>query len=125
MEKRALTSSLVKDEALIWFSEYKASRLSDFVRGLIALTRIEIANPMLGDELEATRLYGEYPLGISDLINYSTMKRRGVHEIYSTDRGFDEVPAVKRIFEELKDEPGYRDFIVELKRRHHGQSYKQ
>lgn len=116
--EEALTSSLVKDEVLIWFSRYKASRLGDFIRGLITLTRIEIVDPVLNDELEATKLYGEYPLGVSDLINYSIMKRRGVHEIYSTDKGLDKVPAVKRVFEELKDEPGYREFIVELKRRH-------
>ena len=116
--EEALTSSLVKDEALIWFSRYKASRLNDFIRSLTALTNIKIANPTLEDQLEATKLHGRFPLGISDLINLSIMKRYGVHEIYSSDKGFDQVPAFRRIFEELKEEPGYGNFIKELKRRH-------
>ena len=113
--EEALTSGLVKDEALIWFSRYKASRLSDFVGGLAALTHLKMVEPTLEDELEATKLYGRYPLGISDLINLSIMRRHGVSEIYSTDRGFEHVPTVKRIFEDLKNEPGYHSFTLELK----------
>jgi predicted nucleic acid-binding protein len=113
--EEALISGLVKDEALIWFSRYKASRLSDFIRSLAALTNLKIVEPTLEDELEATRLYGRYPLGITDLINLSLMKRHGIHEIYSTDKGFEQVPAVKRVLEELKGESGYRDFIKRLK----------
>jgi len=118
--EETMTSSLVKDEVLIWFSRYQASRLEDFIRSLIALTHIEVVYPTLEDELEATRLYAKYPLGISDLINYSIMKRYDIHEIYSTDKGLDKVPEVKRVFEELKDEPQYHDFIAELGRRGHG-----
>jgi len=114
--EEALTSSLVKDEALIWFSRYKASKLGDFVRSLIALTHLKVVNPIVEDELEATRLYGQYPLGVSDLINLSIMQRHEVQEIHSTDKGFDQAPTVKRVFEKLKIEPGYREFITELKR---------
>jgi len=113
--EKALISGLVKDEALIWFSRYKASRLSDFIRSLTALTNIKIAEPTLEDEHEATKHYGRYPLGISDLINLSIMKRHDVNEIYTTDKGFEQVPAVKRVFEELKAESGYRNFIMKLK----------
>ena len=113
--EEALVSSLVKDEALIWFSRYKASRLVDFIRGLVALTNIRIVQPTLEDELEAIKIHGQYPLGISDLINLSIMKRHGVNEIYSTDKGFDQVPAVKRIFDELKSEVEYKDFVKKLK----------
>ena len=115
--EEVLTSSLVKDEALIWFSRYKASRLTDFIRSLIVLTNIKIVHPTLEDELEAARFNGQYPLGISDLINLSVMKRYGVQEIYSTDKGFDHVPLVKRVFEELKDEAGYRSFTTKLKQK--------
>lgn len=76
-----------------------------------------MVHPTLEDELKATKLYGRFPLGISDLINLSIMERHGVHEIYSLDKGFDEVPAIKRVFEELKGETGYNNFIRELKRR--------
>lgn len=115
--EEALTSGLVKDEALIWFSRYKASKLANFIRSLVALTHIRIIDPTLEDELEATKLYNQYPLGISALINLSIMKKHGVHEIYSMDKSFDQIPAVKRVFEELKSEPEYRDFIKQLKLR--------
>jgi len=115
--EEALTSGLVKDEALIWFSRYRASRLSDFIRSLTALTHIKIAEPTLEDELEAAKLYGRYPLGISDLISLSIMKRHGVNEIYSADKGFEQVPTLKRVFEELRSELGYQDFITKLKSR--------
>jgi len=113
--EKVLTSDLVKDEALIWFSRYKASKLTDFIRSLVVLTNIKIVHPTLEDELEAARFYGQYPLGISDLINLSIMEKYGVQEIYSTDKGFDQVPTVKRVFEGLKGEAGYRNFILKLR----------
>jgi predicted nucleic acid-binding protein len=116
--EEALTSTLTKDEALIWFSRYKASRLSDFVRSLTALTSMTITHPSLEDELEATQQYGQYPLGISDLINLSIMKRHRTSEIDTTDQGFEKVPTLKRIFEDLKKEPEYNRFVTKLKSRH-------
>ncbi|MGC9086958.1 MAG: type II toxin-antitoxin system VapC family toxin [Thermoproteota archaeon] len=112
--EEAVTSTLVKDEALIWFSRYKASRLSDFLRSLVALTNLEIVEPTIEDELEATRLFGKYALGISDLINLSIMKRLKIREIYTLDKGFDYVPDVKRVFDELRLEEGYKNFITKL-----------
>ncbi|MBS7656273.1 type II toxin-antitoxin system VapC family toxin [Candidatus Bathyarchaeota archaeon] len=114
--EEALTSSLVKDEVLIWFSRYKASRLSSFLHSFITLTNIKVVHPTLEDELEAAKLYGRFPLGISDLINLSVMKRYGVNEIYSLDKGFDNVPFIKRVFNELKEEDGYNNFVDKLKR---------
>jgi len=115
--EEALTSSLVKDEVLIWLSRYKASRLGDFIRSLTALTHLKIVNPTFEDQLESTRTHGQYPLGISDLINLSIMKRLGVREIYSMDKGFDGIPDVKRILEELRIESGYSEFITTLRRK--------
>ena len=115
--EEALTSTLTKDEALVWFSRYKASRLSDFIRSLTALTSMTITEPTLEDELEATQLYGQYPLGISDLINLSIMKRHGINQIYTTDKGFEKVPTIKRTFEELEKEPEYNRFVAQLKSR--------
>lgn len=115
--EEALTSSLVKDEVLIWLSGYKASRLADFIRSLTALTHLKIVNPTLDDELESTRIHGQYALGISDLINLSIMKRYGLREIYSMDKGFDGVPDVKRILEELRSESEYSEFIMTLMRK--------
>lgn len=113
----AMTSSLVKDEALIWFSRYRSSRLVDFVKSLVALTNLQVINPSFEDEFQATELHGQYPIGISDMINFSLMKRHGVLEIYSTDRGFDEVPSIRRVFHELKEETGYTDFVDILRKR--------
>jgi predicted nucleic acid-binding protein len=76
-----------------------------------------ITEPTLEDELEATQLYGQYPLGISDLINLSIMKRHGTNQIYTTDKGFEKVPTIKRVFEELKKEPQYNSFAEKLKPR--------
>lgn len=115
--EEALTSTITKDEALIWFSRYQASRLSDFIRSLTALTSMTITEPTLENELEATQLYGQYPLGISDLINLSIMKRHGTNQIYTTDKGFEKVPTIKRVFEELKKEPQYNRFVAQLKSR--------
>lgn len=113
--EEAVTSTLVKDEALIWFSRYKMSRLSDFLRSLMALTNLKVVEPTIEDELEAARLFGKYRLGVSDLVNLSIMKRLGIREIYSLDKGFDSVPGVKRIFDEVRLEEGYRSFIAYLK----------
>jgi hypothetical protein len=44
------------------------------------------------------------------------MKRYGIHEIYSLDKGFDNISTVKRIFDELKEEVEYNNFIKKLKR---------
>ena len=115
--EEALTSSLVKDEVLIWLSRYKASRLGDFIRSLTALTHLKIVNPTLQDELESAMTHGQYPLGISDLINLSIMKRYGVHEIYSMDKGFDGVPDVKRTLEELRNESEYNQFTEALRQK--------
>ncbi|MEM5853780.1 MAG: PIN domain-containing protein, partial [Candidatus Aenigmatarchaeota archaeon] len=114
--EEAVTSTLVKDEALIWFSRYKSSRLVDFLRSLMALTGLKIVEPTIGDELEATRLFGKHRLGISDLINLSIMRRLGIREIYSLDKGFDDIPDIKRVFDELRLEEGYKSFITSLKK---------
>lgn len=114
--EEAVMSTLVKDEALIWFSRYKSPRLSDFLRGLMALTSLKIVEPTIEDELEAIRLFGRYDLGISDLINLSIMRRLRIGEIYSLDKGFDKVPDVKRVFDELRLEEGYKSFIAQLKK---------
>ncbi|MEM2841663.1 MAG: hypothetical protein QXN62_08920 [Candidatus Bathyarchaeia archaeon] len=76
-----------------------------------------VADPTLGNELEASEIYGRFPLGISDLINLSIMKKYGVHEIYSSDKGFDKVLGFRRIFMEFKQEPGYGDFLKEVGRK--------
>ncbi|MBO3754672.1 MAG: type II toxin-antitoxin system VapC family toxin [Candidatus Brockarchaeota archaeon] len=114
--EEAVTSTLVKDEALIWFSRYKSSRLTDFLRSLMALTGLKIVEPTIEDELEATRLFGKHRLGVSDLVNLSIMRRLAIREIYSLDKGFDDVPDVKRVFDELRLEEGYRSFVTQFKK---------
>ncbi|MEM2661395.1 MAG: hypothetical protein QXS74_08765, partial [Nitrososphaeria archaeon] len=54
----------------------------------------------------------------SDLINLSIMRRLGIREIYSLDKGFDDIPDIKRVFDELRLEEGYKSFITSLKNKH-------
>ncbi|RLE99328.1 MAG: hypothetical protein DRJ63_05725 [Thermoprotei archaeon] len=114
---RAVTSTLVKDEVLIWCSRYKASRLADFLLALRALLSLEIAQPAIEDEWNAIKEYGKYPLGISDLINLNLMKRLGINIIVSADKGFDRYPGIKRVFSELSAEREFEVFLNELQTR--------
>jgi hypothetical protein len=43
------------------------------------------------------------------------MKRLKIREIYTLDKGFDHVPDVKRVFDELKLEEGYKNFTARLR----------
>ncbi|RLF13452.1 MAG: hypothetical protein DRJ66_07820 [Thermoprotei archaeon] len=111
----ALTTTLVKDEVMIWLSRYRASKLEQFLKSLKALASLKIVAPLQKHEEEAVKMYGKYPLGISDLINLSVMKSYNIKVIYSTDKGFDSVPWVKRIFKELAQEGEFTEFLSMLK----------
>jgi len=43
------------------------------------------------------------------------MKSYGITEIYSSDKGFDQIPWVKRIFENLTEESEFKEFLDTLK----------
>jgi len=109
----AVTTSIVKDEVLIWLSRYRASALNSFFRAIRLMTTLKIINPTFADEQFAIDNFGKYELGLSDLINVSVMKRLGISEIYTTDRGYKSA-GVKVIFDELKNEPDFSDFIDDL-----------
>jgi len=50
------------------------------------------------DILEARNLVEQYPsLSPRDLIHLAVMKRNGIKEIISTDKGFDRIPGIRRI----------------------------
>lgn len=106
----AVTTLTIKDEVCIWLSRYKPSSLPPFVELLAGYTSLELVSPNLEDQLNAVKQGGQYQLGFTDLLTLSVMKRLGLKEIYSSDTGFDSIPDVKRIFEELEREKGYRDF---------------
>ena len=113
----ALTTTLVKDEVLIWLSRYKASQLIRFLEALKSLISLKLVVPTQEHEEEAVRTYGRYPLGISDLINLAVMKSYGITEIYSSDKGFDKIPWIRRIFEDLVKEDEFREFLNMLRLR--------
>jgi len=113
----ALTTTLVKDEVLVWLSRYRASRLDVFLQSLRSLVSLRIMAPTVEHEETAVRMLGKYPLGISDLINLAVMKSYDVSQVYSADKGFDEVPWVERIFEELGREDMFRVFLEMLRRK--------
>ncbi|RLG45428.1 MAG: hypothetical protein DRN81_01575 [Thermoproteota archaeon] len=113
----ALTTTLVKDEVLIWLSRYRASQMDKFIKSLRALSCLKIVTPNMEDEEEAVKEYGKYPLGFSDLVTLSVMKRNNIGVVYSADKGFDKVPWVKRIFTEVTEEPEFNQFLKMLERR--------
>ncbi len=110
----AVSSTLVKDEVLIWLSRYRRSVIGDFLKSLRALIHLEMVNPNLLDEEEAAREFGKHPLGISDLININIMKRLNIDMIATSDKGFDKYPGIKRLFSEFSEEVEFRDFISKL-----------
>ncbi len=114
--EHAITSTLVKDEVLIWLSRYKASAMKAFLGYLRLVPNLEIFDPTLDDEENAVYLFGKYPLGISDLINLSLMQRVGVDGIYTTDKGFLETN-MKVVFYELREDDDFRLFLRDLKKK--------
>lgn len=54
-------------------------------------------------------------LGYTGLLSMRTMKRHAIKEIYSSDTGFNNVPTIRRVFHELRDEEGYKEFLNLLK----------
>lgn len=116
-DMKAVSSTLVKDEVLIWLSRYKGSRVEDFLKSIKALINLEIVSPSLLDEEYAAKEFGRYPLGISDLININLMKRLNIDVIATPDKGFDKYPGLKRVFYEFKDEVGFKEFISILQKK--------
>ncbi len=113
----ALTTTLVKDEVLIWLSKYRASKLELFLQSLRSLASLKLVTPSQEHEEEAVQMYGKYPLGISDLINLAVMRSYGIKLLYSSDKGFDAVPWIERVFEDLTREKGFTEFLEILKQK--------
>jgi len=105
-----LTSSLVKDEVALWLSRYKRSKLPDFLESLQAYASLTIESPTMDDEVEAELYFGSYPLGYLDCINLAIMNRNHVNAIYTTDKGFDRVPGVQRVFEHVPQDSSFARF---------------
>lgn len=105
-----LTSSLVKDEVALWLSRYKRSKLPDFLDSLQSYSTLTIESPIIEDEIEGERRLGSYPLGYLDCINLAVMKRSKVNTIYSSDKGFDSVPRLQRILEQVCRDREFADF---------------
>jgi len=106
-----VTTSSVKDEVSIWLSRYRATNLQRFLQLLTGYTSLEMVNLKLDDQINAGRALGKYKLGFVDLLSISVMKRLGLKEIYSSDTGFDSVQGIRRLFDSLKDERGFKDFL--------------
>lgn len=111
---KTASSTLVKDEIMIWLSRYRGSKIESFIRALKALINLEILTPNFQDEENAVREFGKYPLGISDLININMMKRLNINLIATQDKGFDRYPGIRRLFYEFKEEPEFKEFAVRL-----------
>lgn len=112
--EEALTTITIKDEIAIWLSRYRAHALNKFLELLSGYTTLKITTPTMEDQVEAGKLMGRHKLGYTDLLTLRTMNRNSVEDIYSSDTGFDTVPNIRRIFDELSEEEGFKRFIREL-----------
>jgi predicted nucleic acid-binding protein len=106
----ALTSTLVKDEVALWLSRYKRSKLPDFLDAIASYASLGIECPSLDDEVEAEKLLGSLDLGYLDCVNLAIMMRTQTDTIYTSDRGFDRVPGVHRLLEQLSADPKFPNF---------------
>lgn len=106
----AVTSVTVKDEVAIWLSRYKPRTLRKFMELLLGYTSLEIVSPSIEDQVDAANSFGKYPLGYTDSLSLSLMGKYRITEIYSSDAGFDSVPNIKRIFDQLVNETEFERF---------------
>lgn len=106
----SLTSTIVKDEVALWLSRYKRSKLSDFLDAIGSYASLTIECPTLDDEAEAESRLGSVELGYLDCVNIAIMGRTQVDTICTSDRGFDHVPGVRRVLEELTKDPRFITF---------------
>ena len=106
----SLTSTLVKDEVALWLSRYKRSKLPDFLDSIASYASLTIECPSFDDEVEAEHRFGSLPLGYLDCVNLAIMTRMKIDTICTSDTGFDRVPGVHRMFEELTEHPEFGSF---------------
>ena len=109
--EEAITSNLVKEEVAIWLSRYKRSNLSQFLENLTGYVSLRIVEAEYDDQIQAERILGKVPLGYIDCINLAIMNRLNIKEIYSTDKGFDDIEEIERIFEILEKHSEYTEFL--------------
>lgn len=105
-----LTSTLVKDEVALWLSRYKRSKLPDFLDAIASYSSLTIECPTIDDELEAESHLGTHRLGYLDCVNLALMRRANIDTIYTSDRGFDDVPGVRRLLEDLTKDQKFASF---------------
>ena len=106
----AVTSVTVKDEVAIWLSRYKPPILRKFVELLLGYTSLEIVCPTIEDQVDAAKSFGKYPLGYTDSLSLSLMAKYRISEIYSSDTGFDSIPNIRRVFDQLVNEREFEEF---------------
>jgi len=118
----AVTTTLVKDEVLIWLSRYRASALPTFIKAIRSLYSLDIIAPTLEDQENACSMYGKLPIGLSDIISFTVMKRLNITEIYTPDKEF-EKSGVKTVFYELAEREGFREFTDFLKTKNYNLAF--
>jgi predicted nucleic acid-binding protein len=106
----SLTSTIVRDEVALWLSRYNRSKLQDFLDAISSYASLTIECPTLDDEVEAEERFGAVELGYLDCVNLAIMTRTHTDTIYTSDRGFDGIPGVRRVLEELTKDPKFISF---------------
>jgi len=97
--EEAITNVAIIQEIVDWL-EYNNRReeiekLLTAINSYISLTKAEVS---WRDFMEAIEDMKKYNLDFVDALTLQTMKKYGVKEIYTKDKGFDRVKGVKRIW---------------------------
>lgn len=97
----AVTSTLAIAEVCAWLEYHKMkNKIPTFFEALESYPSLKKIETTYEDMLKAAELADRYrPLEFFDRVYLAQMLKAGIIEIYSNDRGFDRVPAVKRVFE--------------------------
>lgn len=70
-------------------------KIRELLYPILSLPGLKIPNRKT--YLRALDLYATYPLDFEDAVVVAHMERQKIKEVYSYDRGFDQVPGIKRI----------------------------
>ena len=96
-EKMVTTVCHVSEVANIFEEVAGTEAAANVVRGILASENLSVAPVSPDDYFVAAEISSECGIGLNDALAVKVLRDRGVSEIYSFDRDFDKVPAVKRL----------------------------
>ena len=98
--ERVVTSVVhLSDVANVLEGAMPIGALSELIRGILSSDSITVVGVSYHDYLMAADLASTHCIGINDSLALIKMRERGIREIYSFDRHFDEIEGIVRVFE--------------------------